>query len=215
MRFQTREAASLGSSQWSFSVHPRKEPVKASHSFFFYHIQLKFYKISSWSWCFLASAVLFGLRQDTSDKSLPQFNQVVGDILGDLQEEGSARRSSRSQRAHTQPINERTPPKSFILEPVPLPLRPKAWDIAPPSLSMQGTCSLSFVFIRNVSFVISAVPPHRARIILLAFLELGWIYIKVDEISLLASLASSLERGYNLLCSLKPSNFGQWHPLPL
>lgn len=38
---------------------------------------------------------------------------------------------------------------------------------------------------------------------LLAFLELGWIYIKVDEISLLASLASSLEHGYNFLCSLK------------
>lgn len=49
---------------------------------------------------------------------------------------------------------------------------------------------------------------------LLALLELGWIYIKVDEISPLASLVSSLERGYNLLCSLKGSNFGQWLPLP-
>lgn len=99
MRFQTRETTSLGSSQWSFSVHPRKEPVQASHSFlFFNHIQLKFWKMSSWHYSFLASAVLFGLRQDTLDKSLPQFNQVVGGHLetpsessrGKVRQEGAA-----------------------------------------------------------------------------------------------------------------------------
>lgn len=46
-------------------------------NFFFSHIQLKFWKMSSWHCSFLASATLFGVRQDTSDKSLPQFDQVV------------------------------------------------------------------------------------------------------------------------------------------
>lgn len=119
---------------------------------------------------------------------------------------GSARRSSRSQRAHTQQIHGRTPPKSFILDPVPLPLRPK--DIATPSLSTRGTCSLNFVLIRNVSFVISAVPPHRARIMLLAFLELGWIYIKVDEISLF-SLPGKLP-GTWLQFTLLPETLQFW-----
>lgn len=40
------------------------------------------------------------------------------------------------------------------------------------------------------------------------------MYIKVNEISPLASLASSLEHGYNLIWSLKRSYFGQWLPLP-
>lgn len=51
-------------------------------------------------------------------------------------------------------------------------------------------------------------------VVLLAFVELRWIYIKVNEISPLGSLASSLERGYNLIWSLKHSNFGQQLPLP-
>lgn len=52
-------------------------------------------------------------------------------------------------------------------------------------------------------------------LVLLAFVELLWIYIKVNEISPLASLASSLEHGYNLIWSLKRSSFGQWLPLPI
>lgn len=49
---------------------------------------------------------------------------------------------------------------------------------------------------------------------LLAFVKLLWIYIKVNEISPLASLASSLERGYNFIWSLKSSTSSQWLPLP-
>lgn len=33
---KTRETVSLGTSQWIFSVHPRKEPVQISHSIFIY-----------------------------------------------------------------------------------------------------------------------------------------------------------------------------------